>query len=614
MSAPQKKIKAIIKRTDPCPCGSKLKYKHCCGHLNICLPRPAEITHQKTAYRNAKKAFASGDYDTAEKGCVTILNEVPGHARALRLLYQIRRAQGNIECAQILAQRLVNLLPNDEDMACELSQLFYEKNDMTAAEIHARNAVRLNPDNAQAHNLMGMILTNNHRYLAGEFHYRKALELHGPIGKLCANLGLNLKNQGKVEEAEECYQKAMELEPDNMTSMMGWVGLREAQNKITDAWELLKKVESEKKPDMLGICLSRATLLRRDKKFDDALASLDMVKTAAASKNPAYFYARGEVLDKLARYDEAFLAYGKANEMIYNIPEKQYNKDNNEKFINRLKGFYQKERVNKLPRGQRSEDEKACPIFIVGYPRSGTTMVEQMLTTHAKISAGDELKFIWDITRVAPKVLNSPLHYPECLADLWFGDNQAALENLRDYYLKSTKQLGIIQPGVPFFTDKMPLNETNLGLISLVFPEAPIVHLIRHPLDVVLSNFFNDLTHGHFQSYSLESSATHYALIRDRVTHSMDNMDMNYLPIRYEAIIDDPESNCRKLLEFIDVEWDKKSLEFYNNKRYARTASYAQVTEKLYTRSICRYKHYEKYLQVIIPILEPAIKQLGYEI
>jgi len=614
MSTTQQNTAVLTPRNSPCTCGSKIKFKHCCGHTAITLPRPAEISSQATTYNTAEDAFDKGDFDSAEQACINIINEVPGHARSLRILFQIRKAQGQIECAQALAQRLINLLPNDDWLACDVSMLFYEKNDTATAEIHARNAVRLNPDNPQAHNLMGMILTNNHSYLAGEFHYRKAIELHGPLGKLCANLGLNLKSQGKVEEAEEWYEKAMELEPENMNSMMGWIGLREAQNKIADAKELLNQVETEKKSNTHGICLMRSTLLCREKKYDEALVALDAIDTSTVLKNSAYFYERGEVLDRLGHYEEAYTAYSKANEIIFNVPEKRYDKDQNARFVERLKAFYTRDRVNKLPHGKQGEDEKACPIFIVGYPRSGTTMVEQILSSHAKINAGDELKFLWDLTRVAPKILNSPLHYPECLADLWFGDNQAALENLRDYYLKNSNQLGVIKSNVPFFTDKMPLNETNLGLISLVFPEAPIIHLIRHPCDVVLSNFFNDLTHGNFQSYDLATSATHYALIRELVDHYLENIDMKYLTIRYEDIIDDPETHCRKLLDFVGVEWDPECLEFYKNKRYARTASYAQVTEKLYTRSVFRYKNYENNIQEIIPILEPAIKTLGYEI
>ena len=121
-------------------------------------------------------------------------------------------------------------------------------------------------------------------------------------------------------------------------------------------------------------------------------------------------------------------------------------------------------------------------------------MTEQILTAHPAICAGDELTFVNDLTRFGSKLLNSPLDYPESFADLWMGDNQEALDDFRDWYLKRTQQLGILEEGARWFTDKMPLNETHLGMIHLVFPQSPVVHLLRHPLDVVLSTFFVDLT------------------------------------------------------------------------------------------------------------------------
>ena len=115
----------------------------------------------------------------------------------------------------------------------------------------------------------------------------------------------------------------------------------------------------------------------------------------------------------------------------------------------------------------------AQPIFIVGFPRSGTTMVEQTLTAHPRISAGDELPFINEITEIMPRMLNSPLAYPEALAELWMGDQLEGLDNLRDYYLQRARQLGRIGKGASWFTDKMPLNETHLGLIAPDLPAGP---------------------------------------------------------------------------------------------------------------------------------------------
>jgi len=610
LATPNPSTRPAPARNEACACDSGLKHKHCCGQITLSLPRPAEVAQLEPLYREVQAAFERGQWAAAAEGCIRILSEAPGHVRSLRLLYLIRRQEGRLPAAEALCRRLVTLLPADDWAACELSLMLYERREFEEAEKHARNGVRLNPDNAQAHNLMGMILTDTHRLLPGEFHYRKALELHGPVGKLCANFGLNLKNQGKLEEAEQWYRKAIEMEPDNIESRLGFARLKEVAKDIKGAMALTDAVT----PQTSGLHLTRATLLRRSKKYDEALSELDKVEAPVKEGSAGYWYERGELLDKMERYDEAFAAFARANEIVRQSPNRAYDRERSDQLALRLKNFFVRWRVDKLPRGVRGGHEPAGPVFVVGFPRSGTTMIEQMLTSHPQISAGDELPFIWDLTRVAPKILNSDLFYPECLADLWFGDNQVALETFRDFYLKNTRQLGIIRPGVPYFTDKMPLNETNLGFIHLLFPEAPVVHLIRHPLDIVLSCFFNDLTHGNNCSYGLDTAAEHFVLIRDLVDHYLDNMNIKYLPVKYEEVVANPESECRKLLEFVGVEWDPRCLAFHENQRYARTASYAQVTEKLYTRSVYRHRHYLKHLEGIIPVLQPVCERLGYSI
>jgi hypothetical protein len=172
----------------------------------------------------------------------------------------------------------------------------------------------------------------------------------------------------------------------------------------------------------------------------------------------------------------------------------------------------------------------------------------------------------------------------------------------------------VIDPAKRWFTDKMPLNETHLGLIGLIFPRSPIIHVIRHPLDVMLSVFSNQLTHGFYCAYALETAAKHYALIADLIAHYRTEMALRYLAIRYEDVVSNQEASVRRMLDWIGEPFDEQCLKFHENKRYARTASYAQVTEPLYDRSRYRYRHYIKQLEPILPILEPAITRLGYTI
>jgi len=279
----------------------------------------------------------------------------------------------------------------------------------------------------------------------------------------------------------------------------------------------------------------------------------------------------------------------------------------------RLKAFFVASRLKILPRaGSRSE--VAQPIFIVGFPRSGTTMIEQTLSAHTEIAAGDELPVINELTGLMPRMLDSPLAYPEALSELWMGDRLDGLDNLRDYDLQRARQLGAMREGAAWFTDKMPLNETHLGLIGLMFPRAPILHVVRHPLDVVLSVFSNHLTHGFYCAYDLVSIARHYVVVMDLVEHYRREMDLRILRVRYEDVVDSQEARVREMLGFIGLGFDPRCLDFHENRRTARTASYAQVAEKLYNRSRFRYRGYRDQLAPVMPLLEPIIVRLGYAV
>ena len=160
----------------------------------------------------------------------------------------------------------------------------------------------------------------------------------------------------------------------------------------------------------------------------------------------------------------------------------------------------------------------------------------------------------------------------------------------------------------------MPLNETHLGLIALLFPEAPLIHVIRHPLDIMVSAVSNHFTHGFFCASALETAATHYVRVMDLVQKYRAEMALRYLPVRYEDMVTDQEATVRSVLDFIGERFDPKCLQFHENQRYARTASYAQVTEPLYDRSRFRYRHYREHLEPVIPMLRPHIERLGYSI
>jgi tetratricopeptide (TPR) repeat protein len=557
-----------------------------------------------------------GQTAEAERQCLEVLELVPSQLDALTVLYRIRKAQNQKRAAEVLLRRIVTLHPNTFWATNDLTLFLMSKGAIAEAEIHARNAVRIAPENPQAHNLMGMIMTEANRPQIGEFHYRRVLQLSGrrdPI--VLANLAWNLKNQGKISQSRSLYEEAATADPNILQTLLGWAQMEEADRCFDRAAELLDRA-ALLAPENPSVLLSRAVLYGRTRAYGQALAVLDSLTRqngAGGRLGATELLEKGRLLDKMGRFDEAFAALAEGKRLCREVSGLGYMADTATQMSERLKGFFTEARLRILPRAAIREDG-AQPLFILGFPRSGTTLVEQTLSAHPRIAAGDELPYVSEITGAMPRMLNSPLGYPEALAELWMGDRCQGLDELRDYYAERVRQFGIAVPGTAWFTDKMPLNEMHLGLIALMFPQAPMIHVLRHPLDVVLSTFSNHLTHGFYCSYALETAALHYRLIMELVEHYRGVMTLRYLPIRYEDIVDDQETSIQRMLDFIGERFDARCLDFHENRRYARTASYAQVTEPLYDDARFRYRNYRKHLEPVIPILEPVISHLGYTI
>jgi tetratricopeptide (TPR) repeat protein len=614
-----------------CACGSGLRTARCCGLVASSLPPPEASRHLIPLVERAIQAHRTGAVETAERLCLDVLELAPDRPGALTVLYEIRKAQGNRRAAEALVRRIVAFDPNNLWATNELALILMAKGDLAEAESHARNAVRIAPENPQAHNLMGMILTEAQRPSVGEYHYRRVLELSGtpsspspgatlasspgardPI--LLANLAWNLKTQGRMDEARALYRESVAAAPDIRQTLLGWARMEEADRQFEAAGELLDRLD-RLAPDDPGAILSRAVLLGRQRQYDAALALLDRLAGLSheGTLGPNELLEKGRLLDQMGHYDAAFAAFTEGKRLARELSGNQYLDQYAGQFIARLRGFFTAGRMRTLPRaGERTDVPQ--PIFILGFPRSGTTLVEQTLSAHPRIAAGDELPLINDITNIMPRMLASPLGYPEALAELWMGDHREGLNELRDYYLQRVRQAGVLRAGADLFTDKMPLNETHLGLIALLFPQAPLIHVIRHPLDVMISALANHFTHGFFCAAALETAARHYVRVMELVQHIRGEMTLRYLPIRYEDIVDDQAASVHTLLDFVGVEFDPSCLNFHENRRYARTASYAQVTEKLYDRSRFRYRHYLKQLEPVIAELRPVIERLGYSV
>jgi tetratricopeptide (TPR) repeat protein len=604
-------------KADPstlCACGSGLTAAHCC-ELDWARSWPAG---EAKALDQARATFAAGDAAAAARMAITVLERSPTHTPALGLLHDIRLAQNQPGPAAVLLGRIARLDPNAPGPVIALALLLFRMGRLEEAEAQARNAVRLAPTDPMAHTLMGMTLTEGQRPLAGEHHYRRVLQLvEKPTANLLANLAWNLKTQGRMAESRTLYEQSFALDPALFNTLFGWARMEEADRQYARAGELLAAADRVS-PGNPHLLLQQALLRFRMGDAAGALGAIeDLERRMAGAGDPGLtldvMKEKGAVLDRLGRHAEAFDAYAQAKRAMREATGQIYQAADAQALAQRLAGFFTGPRMNILPRaGVRADTPQ--PIFIVGFPRSGTTMIEQMLSGHPRISAGDELPIVGELTALAPRLLDSPMPYPEALADLWLGDRAAGLDLIRDYYLQRARQLGAMEEGADWFTDKMPLNETHLGLIALMFPQAPIVHLIRHPLDVVLSAFANPMSHGFNCGMELATIAQHYVLTMGLVDHYRREIPLRYKPVRYEDVVAAPEPALRDLLAFVGAPYDTACLNFHENRRYARTASYAQVSEPLHDRSLYRYRAYRQQLAPVVPVLAPWIKRLGYAV
>lgn len=609
-------------RPNACPCGSGLSRARCCTLDLSTLGAPEATRHLLPLEQRAIHAHQQGAA-VAEQLAIDVLELAPGLIGALSVLYEIRKAQRRPVAAEALLRRIVLLAPNTVWATHEIVMVLLGKGDILEAERHARNAVRIAPDHPQSHYLMGLAMTEAYRPAVGEFHYRRARSLVGTADAFfLSNYALCLKNQGKMQPARALYQQALDQSPDCLPALMGFARLEEADRNLDAALSLLDRAEAVS-PGNPSVRLLRAVVLGR---LDNTAAALGLIEATSCPSaeaapaepgpdgtelGPSELLEKGRLLDKMGRHEEAFAAFTDGKNRLRQISGQAYLSDYAEAMARRLKSFFIAGRMRALPLAGMRRDMPQ-PIFIVGFPRSGTTLLEQTLSAHPRISAGDELPIIIELTNLMPRLLDSPMAYPEALAELWMGDHAEDLDILRDHYLRKAAQLGAITDGCAWFTDKMPLNETHLGLISLLFPQSPILHLIRHPLDVVLSVFSNLLTHGHYCGYALESAAAHYALTMDLVEHYRAELSLRYMPVRYEDLTEAQEPTIRRVFDFVGEPFDRVCLSFHQNTRYARTASYAQVAQQLYTSSRYRYRNYVRQLENVIPILQPWIERLGY--
>jgi Flp pilus assembly protein TadD len=539
----------------------------------------------------ARDLLNRGQVETALTAARQRLSEATGDVDALEIVALVHQQRGQAVEAIAVLENIIALAPSLDWPRDDLAILLAGLDRKAEAETVTRAATKLNDRNPQAHAMLGALLTERRDLPGGEAAFRRALALIGDHPPTQVALAANLIEQGKLEVAEPLLARADMLAPRDGPTLAHWSRLRELAGDLAGAGELLDRAEAAG----FDVTLRRAILLGREKRHADALAVIAAVPGPVGGDA---LLEAGRLKEKLGRPAEAFADFVEGKARLAARDRLSYDGAAVAREFKTLASLVE---TRGPPPGAALRDAPQ-PIFVFGFPRSGTTMVEQILSSHSAIAAGGELPFVTEMVAALEGGLGG-------LEALW---KPGVAETLRDLYLDRAKAFGLLDSGKPYFTDKMPLSEVWTPVIRAAFPRARLIRMVRHPLDTAVSMLSHNLTHGDFCGYRIEDIASHMRAVHALTGIYATTLGETALSVRYEDLVARQDAQTRRLLDHLDLPFELACLRFHENRRYAPTPSYAQVGEPLNDRSIGRWRLYRQQLAPQTTALAGVIADLGY--
>jgi tetratricopeptide (TPR) repeat protein len=521
-------------------------------------------------FESAKTLFLSGlenlersDFRSAESDFRESLKRVPDEVSTLTNLAATLIKLGRLDEARDLCLKAISLDGNSAQSWLNLGLIDKEQSDLPAALEKFRRAADLRPDYAEAFYNSGLVLKDLDRLTEAVASIRQALAVNSGYADAHSALGSLLLALGEMEEAEASLRKGMELAPDAARPLI------------------------------------KALLYLPYRQDDPCFGRLEEIYAGRESLDPEdrvdLDFAMGKAMESVRQYDRSFGAYAEGNRLYYQMHP--FDEDREDKRLERLRGLFTAELFKQfaaLADSMSPARDEQVPVFIVGMPRSGTTLIEQILASHPALHGAGELPLLGELVGKARDVFN-----PEDPAATLF-----ALHGIGREYLA---RVGELAPGARYVTDKMPGNYDHLGWIHLMLPHAKIIHATRNPMDTCFSCFAMKFEHGHEYCYDLEALGRHYLRYREYMTHWHTVLPPGrILDVAYEEVIDDTERQARRILDSLGLPWDSACLDFYKNKRTVKTASVTQVRKPIYKSSVARWKHFENHLFPLAAILKPV--------
>jgi tetratricopeptide (TPR) repeat protein len=443
------------------------------------------------------------------------------------------------------------------------------------AEECFRESIALKPNFAEASENLGVLLRQKSQLAESEAVLRRALKLRPNYHDARINLGLTLVLLGRPRDARACFAKELKNSPRNVLALFGMGQIASMEGRFEEAESTYRRI-IEIRPKMTNAWAALPLTRKMTKADDEWFKSAQELATSAIHpmEEANLRFAMGKYCDDVDDFALAFQNFKRGNELLKTAAE-DYDRKERSQLIDESIRVYSRDAISKIGAAGSSS---AKPVFVVGMPRSGTSLAEQIIASHPAAYGAGELNFWAAVTgKVAGEILSEPKR-----------------PGVADEYLRILEAFSASASRV---VDKATVNSDFLGLIYSVFPNARVIYMQRDPIDTCLSCYFQQFLTGINFTFDL-SDLVHYYREHQRImAHWRAVLPPGFvLDVPYEGLVADQETWSRKMLDFIGLEWDARCLEFHSTTRQVATASAWQVRQKVYKSSVARWRNYEKFI------------------
>ena len=527
-----------------------------------------------------------GDYPKAVNAYARALNLSSENLEILNNLAGAYAMTGDYRRSEKCYKKILDLNPHHAETYANLSRLHQSQGAYTLALDWIEKAISNDQNNHVYHKLRGSYYVACSRFREACDSFNKAVEIRTDDINSWLQLANTYLAQGKTDDAIRVFNKLrlMNVDPENVSAGMALAYELKAEHHFA-----LKELEPYLGAAKLSPAIATiyGMVAPQVKLEDDAIIKLGKTiqhqDTSAADKQRVHFVL-GNLYDIKDRYDDAFRNYQAAN----NLYTHDASIARHTKLFDRYIEFFDRHYFSSAPVIAAGT---YVPIFIVGMPRSGTSLAEKILSSHPDVYGAGELDNIYRIAQ------GMPGQYPECLKDM-------PADTLKQLANEHLANLATYSDGHKYTVDKMPSNFLYLGLIHVLFPNAKIIHCLRHPIDTCLSCYFQDFGVRLPYASDLTALGQYYKLYDRLMTHWKEVLTMPIYDLKYEALVADQAGESKRIFEFCGLEWDTQYLNYHEDKRLINTASYNQVRKPIYNRSVNKWMRYKSHLKPLINELD----------